>query len=79
MKCEVKHNGDIGIGHLWLIMGGAFMTYGCGYGLNGWGSYHKVSCCFVWKYAQKMLVLVQSVILLYRLDLCIGFMFDMSY
>ena len=29
---------------------------GCGYGLNGWGSYDKViiSCCFIWKYAQKM-------------------------
>ena len=26
------------------------------YGLNGWGSYGKVSCCFVWKYAQKKLV-----------------------
>jgi len=41
--------------------GGAFMAQwvghlGCGYGLNGWGSYVKVSCCFVWKYAQKMLV-----------------------
>ena len=42
MKCEVKHNGDMGMGHL-----------GCGYGLNGWGSYDKVSCCFIWKYAQK--------------------------
>ena len=41
MKCEVKHNGDMGMGHLWLIMGGAFMAY------NGWGSYDKVSCCFV--------------------------------
>ena len=20
--CEVKHNGDMGMGHLWLIMGG---------------------------------------------------------
>ena len=49
MKCEVKHNGDMGIGQLWLIMGGAVMTLGCGYGLNGWGSYDKVSCCFVWK------------------------------
>ena len=26
------------------------------YGLDGWGSYDKVNCCFVWKYAQKMLV-----------------------
>ena len=26
MKCEVKHNGDIGMGHLRLIMGGAFMA-----------------------------------------------------
>ena len=47
MKCEVRHNGDMGMGHLWLIMGGAFMAY------NGWGSYDKVSCCFVWIYAQK--------------------------
>ena len=30
---EVKHNGDMGMGHLWLIMGGAFMAY------NGWGIY----------------------------------------
>ena len=28
----------------------------CGYGLNGWASYGKVSCCFIWKYAQKTLV-----------------------
>ena len=35
-------------------MGGA-LWYGWGtYGLNGWGSYDKVSCCFVWKYAQKI-------------------------
>ena len=33
MKCEVKHNGDMGIGHLWLnglgiydSMGWAFMA-----------------------------------------------------
>ena len=69
MKYEVKHNGDMGMGHLCLIMGGAFMAkwvgnlwlimggaLGCGYGLNRWGSYDKVSCCFVWKYAKKMLV-----------------------
>ena len=41
----------MGMGHLWLLMGGYL---GCGYGLNGWGSYDKVSCCFVWKYAQKI-------------------------
>ena len=23
---EVKHKGDMGMGHLWLIMGGAFMA-----------------------------------------------------
>jgi len=38
MKCEVKHNGDLGMSHLWL---------------NGVGSYEKVSCCFFWKYAKK--------------------------
>jgi len=27
MKCEVKHNGDIGMGHLCLIMGGAFRVW----------------------------------------------------
>ena len=44
MKCEVKHNGDMGVGQLWLIMmGGAVMTLRCGYGLNGWGSYDKVA------------------------------------
>jgi len=26
MKCEVKRNGGMGMGHLWLIMGGAFMA-----------------------------------------------------
>ena len=49
------------MGHLSLngrgiyhLMGGA-LWYGLGtYGLNGWGSYDKVSCCFVWKYAQKI-------------------------
>ena len=49
------------MGHLSLngqgiyhLMGGA-LWYGWGtYGLNGWGSYDKVSCCFVWKYAQKI-------------------------
>ena len=39
--------------YLWLngqgiyhLMGGALWY--------GWGSYDKVSCCFVWKYAQKI-------------------------
>ena len=27
----------------------------CGYGLKGWGSCDKVSCWFIWKYAQRML------------------------
>jgi len=26
MKCEVKHRWDMGMGHLWLIMGGEFMA-----------------------------------------------------
>ena len=39
---------------IYHLMGGA-LWYGWGiYGLNGWGSYDKVSCCFVWKYAQKI-------------------------
>jgi len=39
-----KHNWDMEMGHLWL---------------NGLGIYDSMggaSCCFVWKYAQKMLV-----------------------
>ena len=40
MKCEVKHNGDMGMGHLWLIMGGAFMAY------NGRGIFDKVTASF---------------------------------
>ena len=32
------------------------MALGCAYGLNGWDSYDKISCCFVWKYAQKMII-----------------------
>ena len=42
MKCEVKHNGDMGMGQLWLIMGGAIMAYkwvGHLWLINGWGSY----------------------------------------
>ena len=36
------------------LMGGALWFNGWGtYGLNGWGNYDKVSCCLVWKYAQK--------------------------
>ena len=27
MKCEVKHHGDMGMGHLCLIMGGAFRVW----------------------------------------------------
>ena len=38
IKCEVKHNGDLGMGHLclngWVI-----------YALNGWDSYSKISYC----------------------------------
>ena len=35
------------MGHLYHLMGGALW-------FNGWGSYDKVSCCFVWKYAQML-------------------------
>ena len=37
VKCEVIHNMDMGMGHLWLIMGGTFMAYNgwCIYGLMG--------------------------------------------
>ena len=45
MKCEVKHNGDLGTSHLWL---------------NGVGSYEKVSCCFFWKCAKKSAGLQRS-------------------
>jgi len=61
MKCEVKYNWNMGmgnlclimVGHLWLIMVGAFRVW---VWLKWWGSYEKVSCCFVWKYVIKMLV-----------------------
>ena len=47
IKCEVKHNGDLGMGHLclngWVI-----------YALNGWDSYGKVSYCVLGENAQKM-------------------------
>ena len=57
MKYEVKHDGNMGMGQLWLIMGGHLWLNGEGiYDLDGWGSYDKVSCSFIWKYAQKMLV-----------------------
>lgn len=44
----------MGMGHyngwgIYDLMGGGI------YGLDGWASYVKVSSCFVWKYAQKML------------------------
>ena len=44
MKYEVKHNEDIGIGHLWL---------------NRWDIYGKVRWCFFWKYvcSKKNLVI----------------------
>ena len=52
MKCEVKHNGDMRMGNLWLsawlgiydLMGWAFMAWV--------GRYGKVS--LVWKYAHKI-------------------------
>ena len=54
MKCEVKHNGDMGMGYFCLIMGGAFRVW---LWLEWVGQLWQVSCCFIWKYAQKMLVL----------------------
>ena len=52
MKCEVRHNLDMGMGHLWLngwdiydLIGGAFIAK------MGWAV--MASYCFVWK---KMLV-----------------------
>ena len=30
LKCEVEHNGDMGMGHLWLLMGGALSPNGLG-------------------------------------------------
>ena len=65
---------DIMEGHLSLngrgiyhLTGGA-LWYGLGtYGLNGWGSYDKVSCCFVWRYAQKIAGLQGSTLSDYRM------------
>jgi len=37
------------------------------YGLNGWGSYDKVSCCFVWKYTQKIAGLQRSTLSNHRM------------
>jgi len=35
-----------------LALNGGALWYGLGtYGLNGWGSYDKVSCGLIWKYA----------------------------
>jgi len=39
MKCELKHKGDMGMGHLWFKRVGHLR-------LNGWDSYDKVSYCF---------------------------------
>ena len=53
-------------------MGGA-LWYGWGtYGLNGWGSYDKVSCCFVWKYAQKIAGLQGSTLSNHRMTTRFG-------
>ena len=49
--------GHLWVGHLSLngqgiyhLMGGALWFNGWDtYGLNGWGSYDKVSCCFIWE------------------------------
>ena len=49
MVYGVGHLYHLMVGHLYHLVGGALW-------FNGWGSYEKVSCCFVWKYAQKMLV-----------------------
>ena len=79
-----KHNWDMGMGYLLLngwgiygLMGGA-LWYGWGtYGLNGWGSYDKVSCCFVWKYAQKIAGLQGSTLSDHRMTT--GFLHYFSY
>ena len=41
MTCEVQHNGDMGMGHLCLIMGGHFMPY------NGLGIYDLMGGAFM--------------------------------
>ena len=38
MKCEVKLNGDVGMGHLWHLS----LNWWDIYGLNRWGSYGKL-------------------------------------
>ena len=42
MKCEVRHNWNMGMGHLWVNGWGI-------YRLNGWDSHGKL----LWKNAQK--------------------------
>jgi len=55
MKCEVKLNGDMGTGQLWLnglgiygLMVGHLWLNGLGiYGLNGWDSYGLMGWAFM--------------------------------
>ena len=63
-------------GALCHLMGGAFCHLMAGhlslngwgtYGLNGWGSYDKVSCFFIWKYAQKIACLQGSTLSNHRM------------
>ena len=42
MKCEVKHNGDAGMGHLWHLSHNWYNIYG----LNGWGQLWQVAVLF---------------------------------
>ena len=57
-QCEVKHNGDMGMGHLWLIWVGNLW-------LNGWGIYDLR----VWLWLKWVGQLWQSK-LLFRLEIC---------
>ena len=48
MKCEVKHNGDMGMGHFCLIWVGCLWLNGWGISaLYGWGVYGLMGGAFM--------------------------------
>ena len=56
---------DLMEGPLYHLMGEALWS-------NGWGTYDKVSYCFVWKYAQKIAGLQGSTLSDHRMTTGIG-------